>query len=252
MSGRMPSPRRARRPAAKSAPMKRVRQGASAANSAKRASAAGSRSIAISVPSGPSRSATRRAWPPPPKVQSTAVCPGSGASSEISSGARTGTCSLGIIDQGCADRRSAAGRGWAIRSACSLMITRLRAAARPSAISGAAASSSSSCLAQASAFQISRYSPAPITTQLPSRPACSISGLGTRMRPAESSFSSKEPPWKRRRSWRASLPEGAVRARGSGRRAARTPRSCAPRRRGRSPWRERFRRRARRGTGREP
>src|SRR5262249_41047975 len=82
------------------------------------------------------------------------------------------------------------------------------AAARPSAISGAAASSSSSCLAQASAFQISRYSPAPITTQLPSRPAWSISGLGTRIRPAESSFSSKEPPWKRRRSWRASRPKG--------------------------------------------
>ena len=31
------------------------------------------------------------------------------------------------------------------------------------------------------------------------------------MRPAESSFSSKEPPWKRRRSWRASRAEGAVR-----------------------------------------
>ena len=41
--------------------------------------------------------------------------------------------------------------------------------ARPSAISGAAASSSSSCFAQASAFQISRYSPAPITTQGPAR-----------------------------------------------------------------------------------
>src|SRR6185437_7688463 len=52
--------------------------------------------------------------------------------------------------------------------------------ARPSAISGAAASSSSSCLAQASAFQISRYSPAPMTTHSPSSPACSISGLGIR------------------------------------------------------------------------
>src|SRR5207253_7223360 len=68
------------------------------------------------------------------------------------------------------------------------------APARPSAISGAAASSSSSCFAQASAFQISRYSPAPMTTQLPSSPACSTSGLGMRMRPAESSVSSKEPP----------------------------------------------------------
>src|SRR6202012_1297106 len=80
--------------------------------------------------------------------------------------------------------------------------------ARPSAISGAAASSSSSCLAQASAFQIARYPPAPMTTHSPSSPACSISGLGTRMRPAESSFSSKEPPWKRRRRALASLPKG--------------------------------------------
>ena len=49
------------------------------------------------------------------------------------------------------------------------------------------------------------------TTQLPSRPACSISGLGTRIRPAESSFSSKEPPWKRRRRAAGVFAEGAVR-----------------------------------------
>src|SRR6188472_910397 len=50
----------------------------------------------ISVPPGPSSAAIRRAWPPPPKVQSTAVCPGSGASSSLSSVARTGWCSLVI------------------------------------------------------------------------------------------------------------------------------------------------------------
>src|SRR6188472_147425 len=48
----------------------------------------------ISVPSGPIAAAMRRAWPPPPKVQSTAVCPGWGASSSLSSAARTGLCSL--------------------------------------------------------------------------------------------------------------------------------------------------------------
>ena len=42
----------------------RARTATSAASSANASSASGSRSIAISVPAGPSRSATRRAWPP--------------------------------------------------------------------------------------------------------------------------------------------------------------------------------------------
>src|SRR3954471_1724833 len=71
---------------------KRVWHGASRANSSKRSSAAGSRSMQISVPVGPTRFATRRAWPPSPKVQSTAVSPGCGSSRSISSPARTGTC----------------------------------------------------------------------------------------------------------------------------------------------------------------
>src|SRR3954469_3255009 len=71
--------------------MKRVRHGASPASAAKRSSAAGSRSTAISVPSGPSRPAISRAWPPPPKVQSTAISPGRGSRTSISSPARTGT-----------------------------------------------------------------------------------------------------------------------------------------------------------------
>src|SRR4051794_33058278 len=71
--------------------MKRVRHGASSASAAKRSSAAGSRSTAMSSPSGPSRSATRLAWPPPPNVQSTATSPGCGSRSSIISPARTGT-----------------------------------------------------------------------------------------------------------------------------------------------------------------
>jgi hypothetical protein len=70
--------------------MKRVAQATSAASSAKRSSAIGSRSIPISVPLGPTRSAISRACPPPPIVQSTATAPGCGSSSSISSPARTG------------------------------------------------------------------------------------------------------------------------------------------------------------------
>src|ERR671924_1385321 len=70
---------------------KRVSHGASPANSSKRSSAAGSRSMHTSVPAGPIRSASSRAWPPAPKVQSTATSPGAGAVRPISSPARTGT-----------------------------------------------------------------------------------------------------------------------------------------------------------------
>src|SRR5918996_3553494 len=69
---------------------KRVSHATSAANSSKRRSAAGSRSMQTSVPAGPRRSATSRAWPPAPKVQSIAVSPGAGAVRSISSPARTG------------------------------------------------------------------------------------------------------------------------------------------------------------------
>src|SRR5947209_18026870 len=72
--------------------MKRVSHSTSAASSAKRSPAKGSRSIAISVPAGPIRPAIRRACPPPPKVQSIAVLPGCGSRSSISSPASTGTC----------------------------------------------------------------------------------------------------------------------------------------------------------------
>src|SRR5918999_2902358 len=70
---------------------KRVSHATSAASSSKWRCAAGSRSMQTSVPVGPSRSATRRAWPPAPKVQSTAVSPGAGAVRSISSPASTGT-----------------------------------------------------------------------------------------------------------------------------------------------------------------
>src|ERR687895_933917 len=70
---------------------KRVSQATAAASSSKWRCAAGSRSMQTSVPVGPSRSATRRAWPPAPKVQSTAVSPGAGDVRSISSPASTGT-----------------------------------------------------------------------------------------------------------------------------------------------------------------
>src|SRR4051812_12725836 len=72
--------------------MNRVSHGSSAASSAKCSSATGSRSMAISVPLGPIRSATSCAWPPAPKVQSIAVSPDWGSVSSISSPASTGTC----------------------------------------------------------------------------------------------------------------------------------------------------------------
>src|ERR1051325_10946626 len=71
---------------------KRVSQRASRANSSKRSSAAGSRSMHTSVPARPIRSAIRRACPPAPKVQSTTMSPGCGSVSSISSPASTGTC----------------------------------------------------------------------------------------------------------------------------------------------------------------
>src|SRR5439155_13588495 len=72
--------------------MKRVSHATSRAKLSKRSSAAGSRSMQMSVPLGPIRSATRRAWPPSPKVQSMAVSQGRGSSRSMSSPARTGTC----------------------------------------------------------------------------------------------------------------------------------------------------------------
>src|SRR4051812_42945856 len=72
--------------------MKRVSHATSRAKPSKRSSAAGSRSMQMRVPPGPIRSATSRAWPPSPNVQSIAVSPGRGSSSSISSPARTGTC----------------------------------------------------------------------------------------------------------------------------------------------------------------
>src|SRR3954468_24126505 len=91
-SASTPSSRSRRSPSENSAPTKRVAQETSAANSSKRSAAAGSRSMQMSVPVDPIRSATRRAWPPAPKVQSTAISPGCGSGMSISSPARTGTC----------------------------------------------------------------------------------------------------------------------------------------------------------------
>src|ERR1039458_7027883 len=85
--------------------MKRVLQLTSRASSSKRSWAVGSRSMPISVPLEPMRSAISRAWPPPPTVQSTATAPGRGSSSSISSPASTGTCVI-VISSSVATRRS--------------------------------------------------------------------------------------------------------------------------------------------------
>ncbi len=90
MSARTPSSRRSSSPSANDARMKRVWHATSAAISSKRACASGSRSMPISVPEAPIRSAIRRAWPPPPKVQSTAISPGAGSRRSTSSPASTG------------------------------------------------------------------------------------------------------------------------------------------------------------------
>src|ERR1022692_3405460 len=76
--------------------MKRIEHGASSASSIKGSSASGSRSIATSVPSGPKRSQSRAACPPPPKVQSTTVWPGERARSSSSSSASTGMWTAGM------------------------------------------------------------------------------------------------------------------------------------------------------------
>src|SRR5438093_576144 len=90
-SARRPSASRCSSPAAKSVRMNRVREDTSAASSANRSSATGSRSRPTSSPSGPSRSAIRRAWPPPPNVQSTTTSPGRGSSTSSTASTRTGS-----------------------------------------------------------------------------------------------------------------------------------------------------------------
>src|SRR2546430_11446702 len=70
--------------------MKRVALATSSEKAANSTSACGSRSMQISSPDGPTRSATRRACPPAPNVQSIATSPGAGSIRSISSAASTG------------------------------------------------------------------------------------------------------------------------------------------------------------------
>ena len=107
----------------------------------------------------------RRAWPPPPKVQSTAVWPGCGRQQLGQLGGEDGLVLGRHIDKVCAIQPSGCVEVEGSRALGPPSHSGAPFAARPSAISGAEASSSASCLAQASAFQISRYSPAPTTTQ---------------------------------------------------------------------------------------
>src|SRR5674536_152615 len=64
-------------------------QGAARATSRKYSATLGSRSTAISRSLGPSIAATASAWPPAPKVQSTATSPFAGRSSSSSSSRST-------------------------------------------------------------------------------------------------------------------------------------------------------------------
>ncbi len=70
----------------------------------------------ISVPVGPSAAAIRRAWPPPPKVQSTAVWPGWGASSSSQLGGEDGFVLGWHIDKVCAIQLRAGGDWGSLRS----------------------------------------------------------------------------------------------------------------------------------------
>src|SRR5665811_314465 len=71
-------------------------QGAARATSRKYSATLGSRSTAISRPFGPSIAATASAWPPAPKVQSTATSPFAGRSSSSSSSRSTGVWARAI------------------------------------------------------------------------------------------------------------------------------------------------------------
>src|SRR5215831_15726782 len=90
MSARRPSAASSSSASAYPLRRKRTAHGSSPASASERASASGSRSIPTSVPAGPRRWASSRAWPPSPKVQSIATWPGRGSSSPSSSSASTG------------------------------------------------------------------------------------------------------------------------------------------------------------------
>ena len=158
MSGLDAFAAQASRTSAKSAPTKRVWHASSAASSSKRSAAAGSRSMQISAPV--------RAEPLGDRA-------GVAAAAE---GAVDGGLARPRVEQ--VDQLGGRGRGRARRSSGSVSPTASRALA-PAAITrrlrsrgssdirSASASSSASCSAQRSAFQISRYSSTPITTQGP-------------------------------------------------------------------------------------
>src|ERR671923_629738 len=81
---------------AKSPRRKRVWTAARFSKALKYSRAAGSRSIAMSLPRPLKSAASRAAWPPAPKVASTTVCAGCTARSSRTSSARTGTWSVAL------------------------------------------------------------------------------------------------------------------------------------------------------------
>ncbi len=210
------APRRSRRAESASAREPRRRR------RVQRSSAAGSRSTAISSPSAPMRSAIRRAWPPPPKVQSTKVSPGLRVEDVDELGCEYGLVFGGHIGKvrGCGQLSGRGVCGGRIQGAPLPGVSQwpfLSLLARPRRGSPLRRRplrpfpSRRRPSARRSRSRTSR--PTPTITHGPSpSPACSTSFLGRRMRPAESSDSSKAPPWKWRRSMRPRLPSGLVSA----------------------------------------
>src|SRR5581483_5468905 len=96
MSARTPLPASCCRTAENSPWWRRALMPVSRRNRSKNGATVGSRSIAITFPSPRSRCASSVACPPAPKVASTIVSPGRGASAATTSSARTGTWSVSV------------------------------------------------------------------------------------------------------------------------------------------------------------
>ncbi len=238
----MPSRASSASASSKRSEINRVSHGASAANSSKRSAAAGSRSMEISVPSAPIRSASRRAWPPPPKVQSTTTRPAAGSveADQLGGedwnvlGRHVGRVSP-FAQLGPAPRGRATAGGEALGQLAASLLDLLGLVVP---------------LRRRSRSRGDRRRRR--CSEAPESPACSIRCLLSRMRPAESSSTSSEEPKKRRLdparvaliglsgAIQLAAPSPRPRPRARPRRTSRRPPSRRPRRRGR-----------RAGTGRD-
>ena len=210
MSGRTPSPRRVRSPAAKSAPMKRVRQAPRRRTRSNRASAAGSRSMQISVPSGPSRIGDQARVAAAAEGAVDRGLPRLGRQQRDQLGGEDGFVLGRHIDKGCARRLPGVAVGVEIVLAAHGLACHAALRSRP----GPRRSPAPRRRAPPPAWPRPRRSRSPGTRRRRSRRRgrrgrrARSAAWGCGCGPAESSFSSKEPPWKRRRRLRASLPKG--------------------------------------------